>query len=55
MCRDVTLPFFSRHGKGVYYVLEVEDMYKALYEFCFIHYISMNAAQVDNNMTDMKA
>lgn len=47
--------FYSLHGKGGYYVHGTEAMNRELFEFCFIHYKSMNVAQVDINITGMKA
>lgn len=46
---------YSRHGKGSNYARERVAMSSTLYEFCFIHYKSINAAQVEINMTEMKA
>lgn len=33
---------YSRHSNGAYYVCDMEALIRALHEFCFIHFRSMN-------------
>lgn len=46
---------YSRHSKGVYYVCDTEKRIRALYEFCFIRFKTMNPNRTTVCMSDIKA